>query len=98
VSKQIHRLSDQKDKLEVLEVKVQRDLVFLVVSIPPKLAISQYIGFLKGKFALRLFDRFTQLRKKYWRQHVWSRRYCMSTAGLIEERIRKYVNWQSKKE
>lgn len=71
VTQQIYHLSNQKDGVEVLEVNVQVDHVHLVVSIPPKYAISQYMGFLKGKLALRLFDRFPQLRKRYWGQHVW---------------------------
>jgi len=98
VKQQIIQLSAQKDAIEVLEVNVQSDHVHLVVSIPPKYAVSQYRGFLKGKLAVRLFDRFPELRKRYWGQHVWSRGYCVSTIGLDEERIRKYVRWQTAKE
>ncbi len=98
VKQQIYRLSNEKNDVEVMEVNVQADHVHLVVSIPPKYAVSQYMGFLKGKLALRLFDRFPQLRKRYWGQHVWSRGYCASTIGLDEERVRKYVKWQSDKE
>jgi putative transposase len=91
---QIYLLSNQKDGVEILEVNVQVDHVHLVVSIPPKYAVSQYIGFLKGKLALRLFDRFPQLRKQYWGQHVWSRGYCVSTVGLDEEWIKEYIRNQ----
>ena len=55
------------------------------------------MGFLKGKLALDLFDHYPELRKKYWGQHVWSRGYCVSTVGLDEERIKKYVKWQIQK-
>jgi putative transposase len=95
---QIHLLSSQKDGVEVIEINVQPDHVHLVVTIPPKYAVSQYMGFLKGKLALRLFDQFPQLRKNYWGQHVWSRGYCVSTIGLDEEQIVKYVKWQNKKD
>jgi len=98
VTQQVYRLSDQKDGIKVLEVNVQKDHVHMVVVIPPKYAVSQYMGFLKGKMALMLFDRFPELRKRYWGQHVWSRGYCVSTVGLDEERIRKYVKWQTEKE
>ena len=98
VTQQVYRLSDQKDGIEVLEVKVQVDHVHMVVTIPPKYAVSQYMGFLKGKMALRLFDRYPELRKRYWGQHVWSRGYCVSTVGLDEEQICKYVKWQTEKE
>jgi len=94
IKQQIYRLSGQKDGVEVLEVNVQIDHVHLVVSIPPKYAVSEYMGFVKGKLALQLFDRYPQLRKRYWGQHVWSRGYCVSTIGLDEERIKKYVKWQ----
>lgn len=98
VRQQIYRLSSQKDEVEVLEVNVQEDHVHVVISIPPKYAVSQMMGYLKGKLALRLFDRFPELRKRYWGQHVWSRGYCVSTVGLDEEHIRKYVKWQNKKD
>ena len=98
VIQQIYRLCNQKDCVEVLEINVQPDHVHVVLVIPPKYAVSEVIGFLKGKLALRLFDRFPALRKRYWGQHVWSRGYCVSTVGLDEERIRKYVKWQHRKE
>jgi putative transposase len=98
VMQQIYRLSHQKDGIEVLEVNVQPEHIHLVVSIPPKYAVSQYLGFLKGKLALRLFDQYPELRKRYWGQHVWSKGYCVSTIGLDEERILKYVRWQTEQE
>ena len=98
VKEQIYRLSSEKKDVELLEVNVQADHVHVVVSIPPKYAVSQYMGFLKGKLALRLFDRFPQLRKRYWGQHVWARGYCVSTIGLDEERVLKYVKWQTEKD
>ena len=91
LKEQIYRLCSQKDGVEVLEVNIQEDHIHLVVSLPPKYAVSEFVGFLKGKLALRTFDRFPQLRKQYWGQHLWSRGYCVSTIGLDEERIRKYV-------
>ena len=98
LTQQIYRLCEQKDDVEVIELNVQVDHVHLVVSIPPKYAVSQFMGYLKGKLALRLFDKHAQLRKRYWGQHLWSRGYCVSTVGLDEERIRKYVKWQNKKD
>jgi putative transposase len=95
VTEQIYQLISQKEGVGVLEVNVQVDHVHIVLSIPPKYAVSQVMGYLKGKLALRLFDRFPALRKGYWGQHIWSRGYCVSTIGLDEERIRKYVKWQN---
>jgi len=98
ITQQVYRLSEQKDGIEVLEANVQVDHIHMVVTIPPKYAVSQYMGFLKGKLALRMFDHFPELRKRYWGQHVWARGYCVSTVGIDEERIRKYVKWQTEKE
>ena len=95
---QIYRLCQQKDGVEVLELSVQPDHVHVVVSIPPKYAVSSVMGYLKGKLAIRLFDRYEKLGRRYWGRHLWSRGYCVSTVGLDEEKIRKYVIWQEKRE
>jgi putative transposase len=95
---QLYRLCQQKELVEVLELNIQADHVHLVVSIPPKYAISDFMGYFKGKLAIRLFHQYEKLGKKYWRRHLWSRGYCVSTIGLDEEQIRKYVKWQEQKE
>ncbi|OHA32234.1 MAG: hypothetical protein A2928_01110 [Candidatus Taylorbacteria bacterium RIFCSPLOWO2_01_FULL_45_15b] len=56
------------------------------------------MGFLKGKLALKLFQERNDLTKQYWGKHLWSRGYCVSTVGLNEEQIRKYVKWQQERE
>ena len=68
------------------------------VDIAPKYAVSDIMGYLKGKLAMRLFQRYEKLGKRYWGRHLWSRGYCVSTVGLDEEQIRKYVKWQEKRE
>jgi putative transposase len=85
-------------KLEILEMNVQEDHVHLVLSIPPKYSVSEVIGFLKGKCAIKMFDRHMDLKKRYWGRHFWAKGYCVSTVGLDEEKIRKYVKWQHKKD
>ena len=95
---QIYTLCRQKDLVEVLELNVQEDHIHVVLSIPPKYAVSSLMGFLKGKLALRLFRRYERLGKRYWGRHLWSRGYCVSTVGLDEEQIRAYVKWQEGKE
>ena len=95
---QIYRLCQQKEDVEVLELNVQPDHVHLVVSIPPKYAVSNFMGYLKGKLAIRLFNRYEKLGRRYWGRHFWARGYCVSTIGLDEDKIRKYVKWQEKKE
>ena len=84
--------------MEVLELNVQCDHIHLVMSVPPKYALSSVMGFLKGKLSLRLFQRYEKLGKRYWGRHLWARGYCVSTVGLNEQQIREYVKWQEKKE
>lgn len=97
--REIYRLCEQKEGVEVLEANVQADHVHLILSIPPKYAISTVMGFLKSKLALRVLNQYPQLKKeRYWGNHLWSRGYCVSTVGLNEDKIRKYVKWQETKE
>jgi putative transposase len=70
----------------------------LVVSIAPKYAVSEFMGYLKGKMALRLFQQVESLGRRYWGRHLWARGYCVSTIGLDEEQISKYVQWQEQQE
>ena len=98
VKQKIYRLCQQKEQVEVLELNVQADHVHLVVSIPPKYSVSNFMGYLKGKVAIRVFHRYEKLGRRYWGRHLWSRGYCVSTVGLDEEKKRQYVKWQEQKE
>jgi len=91
---QIYQFCKQKELVEVLELNVKPDHIHLVMSIPPKYSVSNVMGYLKGKHALRLFDKYEHLGRRYWGRHLWSRGYCVSTIGLDEEKIRQYVKWQ----
>jgi putative transposase len=84
--------------MDVLAGSVQVDHVHLVVSIPPKFSVSEAVGFLKGKSAIKIFDAQPTLRRRYWGRHFWTRGYCVSTVGLDEDKIKKYVRWQLKKD
>jgi len=95
---QLYSLCRQKDLVEVLELNILADHIHLVVSIPPKYSVSAIMGYLKGKLSIRLFQKYERLGKRYWGQHLWSRGYCVSTVGLDEDKIRKYVKWQETKE
>jgi len=84
---------------EVIELNVQRDHVHLISMVPPKVSISDLLGTLKGRTAIRVFKRFSNLKKKpYWGNHFWARGYCVDTVGINAEMIRKYVQYQEKKE
>ena len=96
--RQFYSLVKQKELLELLELNVCVDHVHMILSIPPKYAVSKLMGFLKGRMALNLFRRYENLGKRYWGRHLWARGFCTSTIGLNEEQIRRYVKWQEKKE
>ncbi|NNS04946.1 IS200/IS605 family transposase [Klebsiella michiganensis] len=81
---------------ELLELNIQLDHVHLVVIVPPKNSISTLMGHLKGRSAIRLYNRFPHIRKKLWGNHFWSRRYFVDTIGVNEEIIRQYVSHQEK--
>lgn len=98
VKRQIYKLCEQKDGVEVVEMKVMADHVHLVVWLPPKYSVSSFMGYLKGKLATRLFHQFEKLGRTYWGRHFWARGYCVSTVGLNEERVRQYVRWQERRE
>ena len=98
VRNQLYRLCAQKDQVLIEEVNIQPDHVHLIISIPPKYAVSEIMGFLKGKIAIKLFQEQRELTKTYWGKHLWSRGYCVSTVGLNEEQIKKYVKWQQERE
>ena len=84
---------------KIVELNVQEDHVHLLVMVPPKVSLSEYIGTIKGKIAIRLFTKFPSLRQRpYWGNHFWARGYCIDTVGLDAEKIRKYVKYQEKKE
>ena len=93
---QVYVLCKQKDLVEVMELNVQPDHIHLVMSMPPKYAVSEVMGYLKGKLSLRVFQKYEKVGKRYWGRHLWSRGYCVSTVGLTEELIRRYVRHQEK--
>jgi len=66
--------------------------------ISPKHSVSKVVGTIKGKSAIRVFNKVPSIRKRYWGNHFWSRGYCVDTVGLDLAMIRKYVKYQEKKE
>jgi putative transposase len=83
-------------KVEIIQGNVCSDHIHLCCSIPPKFSISEIIGTLKGKSAIRMFNKFPELKKQYWGSHFWSRGYFVSTVGLNEEKIKQYIKDQDK--
>lgn len=84
---------------EVVELNVQRDHIHLILMVPPKVSISVLMGTVKGRSAIRVFQKFPQLKQKpYWGNHFWASGYCVDTVGLDADMIRAYVKHQEKQE
>jgi len=94
VYREIYRICDQKEHVEVIEANVQADHVHVILSIAPKYKVSSIMGFLKGKLAIRVFAIYPEVKKRLWGGKLWSRGYCVSTIGIDEDKVRKYVRWQ----
>lgn len=70
------------------------DYVHMLVMIPPKLSVSSFMGYLKGKSALMIFDRHANLKYKYGNRHFWAEGYYVSTVGLNDQTVAKYIREQ----
>ena len=81
--------------VEMVEENIQGDHIHMIMIIPPKYAVSDVIGRMKGRSASKLRKKFQWLERVYWKENiVWSPGYFVSTVGLNEEQIIKYVKWQ----
>ena len=94
VRETIKTLCGYKD-VEILEGNVSADHVHLCVKIPPKTAVSEFVGYLKGKSALMIFDRHPEYKQKQSGRHFWARGYYVDTVGRNEEQIRAYIKNQT---
>ncbi len=93
------RLICQWKEVEIDELNIQTDHVHMIVSVPPRIAISDFMGILKGKTAIKLFKSYPNLKRKpYWGNHFWTRGYFVNTVGINEEMIRRYVKYQEDEE
>ena len=94
----IRLFCDQKG-CGVVEMSIQNDHVHLLVNIPPKVSVSDMMGVLKGRSAIRIFKEFPSLKDRpYWGNHFWAPGYCVDTVGLNSEMIQKYVKYQERQE
>ena len=78
----------------LLEAEACPDHIHILVEIPPKHFVSSFMGYLKGKSALMIFDKHANLKYKFGNRHFWAEGYYVSTVGLNEETIKKYIQEQ----
>ena len=84
--------------VEILEGHMMPDHVHLLLSIPPKMSVSSFMGYLKGKSAMMVFDKHADLKYKFGNRHFWASGYYVSTVGLNEATIAKYIREQEKQD
>ena len=93
IGKILRTLCEQK-KVEILEAEACADHIHMLVSIPPNLSVSQFMGYLKGKSSLMIFDRHANLKYKYGNRHFWCRGYYVNTVGANKKAIEEYIRHQ----
>jgi putative transposase len=84
----------EQEKIELVEGHALPDHVHMCLSIPPKFSVANTIGFLKGKSAIRIHREFLGRERNFTGFHFWARGYCVSTVGVDEETIRRYIRNQ----
>lgn len=80
--------------IEIIEGKAMPDHIHILVKIPPKMSISNFMGYLKGKSAMMIFARHGNLKYKFGNNNFWSTGYYVSTVGLNEATMAKYIREQ----
>lgn len=89
----LRKLCEQK-KVEIIEAEACKDHIHMLVSIPPSMSVSSFVGFLKGKSSLMIFDRHANLKYKYGNRHFWCRGYYVDTVGKNKKAIEEYIRNQ----
>ncbi|MFY9213266.1 MAG: IS200/IS605 family transposase [Tissierellaceae bacterium] len=80
--------------VEIIEAECCRDHIHMLVRIPPSISVSSFMGYLKGKSSLMIFDRHANLKYKYGNRHFWCRGYYVDTVGKNAKKIEEYINNQ----
>ena len=89
----LRKLCDEKG-VEIIQAEACPDDIHMLVNVPPKYSISSFMGFLKGKSSLMIFDRHANLKYKYGNRTFWARGYYVDTVGRNKERIKEYIKNQ----
>ena len=89
----IRQLCEYKD-VEIIEAHAMSDHIHMLVKIPPKLAVSTFMGYLKGKSSLMIFEKYANMKYKYGNRHFWCRGYYVDTVGRNKKVIEQYIRNQ----
>ena len=94
----ILRMLCERKQVKIIEAEVCPDHVHMLVEIPPKLSVSSFMGYLKGKSSTMLYEQFGELRYKYRNREFWCRGYYVDTVGKNTKRIAEYIKNQLKED
>jgi putative transposase len=95
---EVFRQLAQRKECEILEGHLMPDHVHMLIAIPPKYAVSQVVGYMKGKSAIHIARVYGERSRNFVGQHFWARGYFVSTVGRDEEVIRRYIRDQEKED
>ena len=84
----------ERKHVEIIEANACKDHIHMLVKIPPKIAVADFMGYLKGKSSLMIFDQHANLKYKYGNRHFWCRGYYVDTVGRNEKVIQEYIKGQ----
>ena len=93
IGQMIRKLCEYKG-VEIIEAEAYKDHIHMLVSLPPKYSVSQFMGYLKGKSSLMIFEKYANLKYKYGNRHFWCRGYYVSTVGKNRKAIEQYIRNQ----
>ena len=88
----------KRKEVHIVEAEICSDHVHMLVEIPPKMSVSEFVGFLKGKSTLMIFERHANLKYKYGNRHFWCRGYYVDTVGKNAKKIEEYIRNQLKED
>ena len=94
IGKILRRIIERIEGAEIIEANACEDHIHMLVTIPPKMSVSKFMGILKGKSSLMIFDQFANLKYKYGNRRFWCRGYYVDTVGRNKTAIAKYIQNQ----
>ena len=94
IGKILRKICERIEGVEIIEANACADHIHMLVTIPPKMSVSKFMGILKGKSSLMIFDQFANLKYKYGNRHFWCRGYYVDTVGRNKTAIEKYIKNQ----
>lgn len=87
-----------EEKIKIVEAEVCPDHIHMLIEIPPKISVSSFMGYLKGKSSLMIYEQFPELKYKYRNREFWCRGFYVDTAGKNAKKIQEYIQQQYEKD